>query len=403
MILTVLCCAVTPAHAYSGYAYSMGGEFHSGQDVISAADYWRMCGYTSYYTNNPTYSYMSSANRLNSDILYFSAHGNQYGVYFQNNLSLTTGTNNGVDRVGIDSYSLTNTRLVIYDACLTASGTSNLCTATINRGADAVIGWQESIEVNDALKWEKRFQEYCLRGYKVHLAMDYADSFSDYNYNYEIKSHLIYGNWTQVIKRTTASNVDVLSEETVCRELESTPNRIIDIEEIACDINNIKYSEIETAISNNIVDFEPSNYTITVTPTNSEKTSYVVDYTLNVEGFSTSNGYTLIFKENKANVIYNNSIENANNTAILDIGLNKGLSSKALIESNRDSALFVATEQLKQMNSSHIITSQTITPYYDVLTGNCYLKVLTKYDYMGKGYYGAFSTLYPINNSSVKI
>lgn len=62
---------------YVGYAYSIGGEFHDGEDVKTMADYWAVSGYHSYYNDDPTYDYVSNANRLNSDILYFSSHGSQ--------------------------------------------------------------------------------------------------------------------------------------------------------------------------------------------------------------------------------------------------------------------------------------------------------------------------------------
>lgn len=39
LILVLGLCIPINASAYSGYAYSIGGEFFSGQDVISAADY----------------------------------------------------------------------------------------------------------------------------------------------------------------------------------------------------------------------------------------------------------------------------------------------------------------------------------------------------------------------------
>ena len=79
--------------AYSNYAYSMGGEFFSGNDVIQAADYWALCGYNSFYNINPTYSYVSTQNILNSDILYFSAHGNQHLIKLKKNPDLHTAPN----------------------------------------------------------------------------------------------------------------------------------------------------------------------------------------------------------------------------------------------------------------------------------------------------------------------
>ncbi len=376
-----------PSHAYAGYAYSMGGEFHSGNDVTSAANYWSLCGYTSYYTTNPTYSYVSSANRLNSDVLYFSAHGSRTGITFENGVRLTTGSNNGSSVVGLSSYTLSNTRLVVYDSCEGASGTTNICTVTRNRGADAVIGWQESILASDAFKWQKRFQDYCARGYKVHLAMDYADSFSDYDDNSTIKSHLIYGNWTQVIKRTSASSANILSSENVVSDNQET-NRAFDINKIECDYDSINYSVIENTIKKHSNNFIKSKYEIFVTPTNPEKTSYVVDYLEKSGDFITSNGYTLIFKDNVAYTIYDNTTDNEEIATIQEI------KAPSIEELDKKEALAQAKEKVLEIDDKNIIINQEIKPYYDTNNGKYYLKIFSEYYYKGTTDKGANSYLY---------
>ena len=103
----------------------------------------RDSGYSSWYSTNPTYSYLNSSYVLNSDILYFSAHGSQDGIYLPNNLSLHDGYGASGNAVDIRNFSLSNTKLVIYDACLTASNGDgsgiNLCTTTRDRGANADV------------------------------------------------------------------------------------------------------------------------------------------------------------------------------------------------------------------------------------------------------------------------
>lgn len=152
--------AVISAGAVAGRAYSIGGEFHNGDDVRSACDYFGLCGYSSWYSTNPTYSYLNSSYVLNSDILYFSAHGSQDGIYLPNNLSLHDGYGASGNAVDIRNFSLSNTKLVIYDACLTASNGDgsgiNLCTTTRDRGANAVLGWRVTIGANSAFEWQKR-------------------------------------------------------------------------------------------------------------------------------------------------------------------------------------------------------------------------------------------------------
>lgn len=390
LVITLISCTTTNVSATKGYAYSMGGEFHSGSDVISAADYWALCGYNSYYNNSPTYSYVSSADRLNSDILYFSAHGNRHLIKLKNNIYVTDGVNNSSSKeVGIKSYSLSNTKLVVYDACSTAEGTSNLCTVTRDRGADTVIGWKVSIGVDDAYKWEKRFQEYCARGYKINLAVEYADSFTDYDDNSSIKSHTIYGNKTQVIKKKSASSVTALSKDTICKELE-TKNRIVDIPEIVSSYENVDFNAIEKTISDKFEGFIPSDYEKTITPTDLENNSFVVDYTLKYGEFSTQSGYTLIFRDNKATAIYDNTIT-----------LTKSKYMTANCVDNIDTyvpdALEYAGSIVEDMDDGSFVTEQSWKPYYDIETGLTYINVFTTYDYMSSGCYGAFSTLYQIS------
>lgn len=393
IIITLLFSSTLTASAKANQAYSIGGEFHSGADVISAADYWAMCGYKSYYNTEPTYAYVSNANNLNSDILYFSSHGSQNSISLPNGISLTNGTNNSSSKVvGIQSYSLTNTKLVVYDACLTAKGNTNLCTQTRNSGANAVIGWRVEIDANDAFKWQKRFQDYCALGYKVHLAMDYADSFSDYNYNSDIKNHLIYGDWLQVIKKTTASAATMLSEKTLQTTTESV-NRIKDIPELACDYDNINYRLIEETISRNFDGFIAQNYEVTVTSNSLDNSTFVIDYTLKIGDFSTKSGYTLIFRDGKTNAIYDNTIDFS---TVTTSSVNN-VSNYRNLESQVKLALVEATNTVIDMNIENRVTSQTWDLYYDVETNCKYIKVQTVYDYQNTGTVGSFATLYPIN------
>lgn len=352
-----------------------------------------MCGYKSYYNTEPTYAYVSNANNLNSNILYFSSHGSQNSISLPNGISLTNGTNNSSSKVvGIQSYSLTNTKLVVYDACLTAKGNTNLCTQTRNRGANAVIGWRVEIDANDAFKWQKRFQDYCSLGYKVHLAMDYADSFSDYNYNSDIKNHLIYSDWFQVIKKTTASAATMLSEKTLQTTTESV-NRIKDIPELACDYDNINYRLIEETISRNFDGFIAQNYEVTVTSNSLDNSTFVIDYTLKIGDFSTKSGYTLIFRDGKTNAIYDNTIvfSTVTTSSVNNVSNYRNLESQVKL------ALAEATNTVIDMNIENRVTSQTWDLYYDVETNCKYIKVQTVYDYQNTGTVGSFAILYPIN------
>ena len=69
---------------------AIGGQFSGGQDAIDIAERWKNAGYSSTYNINPTINTLNQ-NTLNSEIVYFSAHGDTHGIYLLNNVLLTDG------------------------------------------------------------------------------------------------------------------------------------------------------------------------------------------------------------------------------------------------------------------------------------------------------------------------
>lgn len=373
------------AHATAGYAYSMGGLTTSVQQIINTANNWAVCGYTSYYNTDITYSYLSSSNVLNSDILYFSGPGGQNAVKLENNLYLVSGTSNGTSQVGLADYTLSNTRLVVFNAGYTASQTatqsSNICKTSRTRGADAAVGWVSTLTVDDSTSWQQRFQSYLVSGHKVYESMDYADSFTDYDSNYNTKYHVVYGNWTQVISLYYSSSSSNETQQTRGDE------RVVPIQEISCRYDKISADVLENAIAAYDPDFDMSAYEISAVSTSEDNTSFVVDVTQKIGDFSTNNGYTFIFHDNKADAMYNNTIsaegiELKNNT----------LSEKA--DSYVKEAYKTAANE---MEDGYYITAQTSTKYCDITTGKCYNKVLTECKEVNGDCYYSYSTLVPIN------
>ena len=243
---TALECSLTlGVNATAGYAYSMGGLTTSVQQIIDTANNWAFCGYTSFYNTDITYSYLSSSSVLNSDILYFSGYGGQNAVELENNLYLVSGSGNSTTQVGLNGYTLSNTRLVVFNACYTASGTSNICTVARTRGADAAIGWKGGLTSADSTKWQARFQSYLVSGHKVHIAMDYADSFSDYYSNANTKYHLVYGNWTQYISLNASSSSGDTQESQNVRG----DDRVVPIQEITCSYDDVTIEDLKNAIA----------------------------------------------------------------------------------------------------------------------------------------------------------
>ena len=373
----------TNANATSGYAYSMGGLSTSVQQIINTANSWALCGYTSFYNTDITYSYLSSSSVLNSDILYFSGPGAQNSLQLENNLYIISGNNNGTNLVGLSNYSLSNTKLVIFNSSYSADGTSNICTKSRSVGADAAIGWCGGVGVNDSTLWQSRFQSYIVSGHQVHSSMDYADSFSDYNSNSSTKSHCVYGNWNQYISLYVSSSSSDTQEEQTLR----SDDRVVPIEEITCSYDDVTITDLENAIANYNSDFDADDYEMSVASTSEDNTSFVIDITKKIGNFSTSSGYTFIFHDNKADVMYDNTIDDEG------IELRDSTLSEKADRSINEAYRTAADEKY----NGYYITSQTVEKYCDIETGRFYNKVLTECKEISGDCYYSYSTLVPIN------
>ncbi len=149
----------------------------------------------------------------------------------------------------------------------------------------------------------------------------------------------------------------------------------------------------EDAISSTFEGFNANNYEKTVTSNSIDNSSFVIDYTLKVGDFSTNSGYTIIFRDGKANAIYDNTIEST-----IDVA-----SSTCKVENCRDLdsrvklALTEAADVVVDMNDGSKVDKQSWELFYDVETNSKYIRVKTVYNFRNTETVGAFSTLYPIN------
>lgn len=375
--------AATTLSAPAGGAYSIGGEFHNGADVRSACDYFALCGYTSYYHDNPTYSYVNS-NRLNAYVLYFSAHGNQDAIYLPNDVIVSDGYITETSKtVNIQDYTLNRPKLYIYDACLTASNEDgsgiNLCTETRDAGADCVIGWKKSIGSGDAFAWQKRFQNQLALGATVQNAANYADGFS-YNDNTSIKSWRIYGNKNIVVKVSKSATI-------ADGYVENEAFRYVD-----CTADN--YTTTKTKASKDIFDgiiaekfsnFSRSNYKVTYTYTNDEETDYVVDYTYMIGDYSTKIGYSIIVNDNKVIGIQENNMTTAKENASLVKSI------PVVSEACKNKAYSEAAREVSQRNDNSVIVEQNGEPFFNAETSTFCYRLKTVYQTESGGY-GAFFT-----------
>ncbi len=385
LMLSIVCFVMpfsTKAEAVAGQAISIGGEFHNGDDVRSACDFLALCGYNSYYTCNPTYSYVNSAGRLNSGVVYFSAHGSQDGIYLLNDIEVVDQYHaQDSNTVVINNFTLSDVKLYIYDACLTASNGDgsgvNLCTETYLQGANCVIGWTQEIYDSDAFEWQKRFQNQLALGWTVLNAANYANRFTYYE-NSSIKSWIIYGNSSEVVKRTSSTALSMSS------------NSVYNIGYTDLSTRSVKNNELESYLKSIDTTFDTENYQIEKTPTNESGSNYVIDYVYKNGDFTTSCGYTFIVENDKVIGMQNNM--NVASVNVRNVSLSQ---TPTITEKDISDAYNLANKKVTDRNDGSVITKQTGEPYYDIESGKYYYLVKTVYQTANE-YYGAFVTLYEI-------
>ena len=157
------------------YAYSIGGKFAPGEiadgddfssNVVTASNaYGLLSGTLSYYSNYPTYAYLSGSNGSvyrfgGSKIFFINSHGAPTYMYLatQSNSNYRTGVYYGYDGsynltsnnvtylynfVGVLSRNLSGASLITYCGCETAKGNDewqpNLTNRTNQQGATSVV------------------------------------------------------------------------------------------------------------------------------------------------------------------------------------------------------------------------------------------------------------------------
>lgn len=187
------------------YAYSIGHDFGIDKPFVSdyegdftenvsyAATVYGMLGYKSYYNYNPDYNYLrgknpGSADRLGSSVIFLNSHAaynnilcgdtvdddeHRCGVHRDTDF---TSTSSGYTYAGLESWDLSNVKLISFVGCNTASTDDNLCTKAVKMGADCAIGFTSNIHsrTSDGKKWLVCYHNALANGSSVEEAIDAA-------------------------------------------------------------------------------------------------------------------------------------------------------------------------------------------------------------------------------------
>ena len=165
-------------------------------------------GYKTVVLDMPTKAELEAAAfAFDSEIVYFSTHGRQNYIRIKGSddndtAIIATPNTQTIDSditgtICIQNFSLSHTKLLIYDACLTAStldGPNNLCTATLNSGAECVLGWYVETLAATMPKWQILFWYSVLQGRTIEEAAFLANVFYYYPTDMSLYSWRLWGN-----------------------------------------------------------------------------------------------------------------------------------------------------------------------------------------------------------------
>lgn len=384
VILSMTIFPATVAQAAGTMAFSVGTDYgglfgiNTSSDATNARDLYAIAGYNSYSSTEPTASilkgnFTNGTKRMQSDVLFFSGHGNYNNVSFNykgKGGSYATGiwyttdckTTDNYEMVGI-SGNMGSVKLVTFAACLTASNNDNNITAkAVSYGADAAVGWSSEINAGSHSNWLARYNDKLATGSTVLQAVTYANSFT--YLDSDVKDARIYGDRSLKIKLT--SKASILDEEATLEKID------IKSSFIAKANNKITEESIISAARTNISNFDPNDYEMNIYEICDG--CYTVDFVFTIDGVRTNSCYTMTIIDNKV-------VEVVDNTIAFDEAKLKSTISQLNIGSNAE----VMSAARNSTNSSELKTAknQEIMYYYDLENNSFQKVVFTVYQFDG--------------------
>lgn len=279
------------------------------EDAETAGTLYRNAGYDTTVYIKPTYDLLNGytyrgIKYMQSDILFFSGHGNYdrmtfnyngtggdyaTGIYRYNSVLLE----NGAKLVGIQG-NMSGVKLVTFAGCMTASNNDqNICAQAVTYGAKTAVGWEESINQGSHTEWLKRYNQCLLDGKTVQAAVNYANSFT--YADARVKTSKIYGDTSLRISHVSTASANL---DDALMYLD-----VVD-ECIGYDLNNSVLTEFA---KKNIDNFNPSCYEITVFNTSAD--CFTVDFVFMIDNCRTNSSYTMHIQDGRITQIIDNSIK----------------------------------------------------------------------------------------------
>lgn len=182
-------------------AYSVGtkwpaGTYQAGSDftvnVMNASNaYGWLDGYTSYYSTEPTYSYMKGSRLGTSQVYFINGHASPFRIdvvskdenNYRTGISIY-GDGDGICDAtkdewiyaGLDGRSMSGTKLITFAGCQTGKGTTNLVKKAVAQGAKSSVGFKENVtsRFGDGPKWMQKYNNLLGNGNTVQKSITSA-------------------------------------------------------------------------------------------------------------------------------------------------------------------------------------------------------------------------------------
>lgn len=345
-------------HAAGNRAFVIGRNYGDGLnttiDVNNATPILRAMGLGVVQSTDPAIDYMQgyegSIKRMESDILFFSGHANSSLMHFyqsggpSNRDFYIRNSVNSSNTVGLQSYDMNQVKLIVWGGCQTSAGNNSITKQSVDRGAKAAIGWNQSIQQGSHTEWFQKFWNASTMG-TIESAKNSANSFS-YSDN-RVKDNKTYGNWYQNLRslRSTSLNED-----------DREHNFNINISNMNdSEILNVIYDNIKESVDNN---FDSKNYIVEIN--NSDETK-IIDLVFVEKEIRTKLGFTIFIEDNMITKIY----DNMKNIDVLE------LKNKLSINLQKNMYSISRITPFIDNNTFNIISTKEYN-YYDDETNNIY-------------------------------
>ena len=389
------------------YAYSIGGVNSAGDDFTPNVDYsstiFGLMGSVShaYKNTTPTYSYLSGNNpgnykRLGSKIVLLTGHANGSLIELDNGstkVGVHTGdsytANSGGKYVGLNSISMSNTDLIMFFGCSTATGDTNLCTESVSRGAKSAVGTTQSVvsRSGEGATWVQRFIDGLYNGKNIIQAGAYANNFVSSTCSMRT-------GWTYKGSGYTVVNPKANARMSEVQDIDA--RFALDASIVDEDVQ-IQYGIFnDNVIAANALDFEEgleevvsylrgiddsfdlSNYKISMRSFNDNEGIVTLDYYIG-DNISTTKGFTFIYCDGMlVSLTYNSQLYSNGRSTYQTVDEDNMIALVNSYEADRSST----------MNTSIVEDENTISYYtYDYKTGE--LKYVSEvYTFDGEAWNG---------------